>query len=93
MDSYVIEGADKKITDFVSFYTVPCGVLKHESVHEYKGAYAFYYAATKTPLTELMRAALTFAAKSQHDVFFCLSVMDNKQFFEVRAWYHLGDRN
>jgi len=36
VDSYVIEGADKKITDFISFYTVPCSVLKHETIKEYK---------------------------------------------------------
>ena len=40
VDSYVVEETvgekEKKITDFVSFYTVNCSVLKHETIKEYK---------------------------------------------------------
>ena len=36
VDSYVVENAEKKITDFVSYYAVPCSVLKHETIKEYK---------------------------------------------------------
>ena len=35
VDTYVVE-TDKKITDFVSFYIVPCSVFKHEKINEYK---------------------------------------------------------
>lgn len=42
VDSYVVEEVvnekEKKITDFISFYTVTCGVLKHETIKEYKVA-------------------------------------------------------
>ena len=36
VDSYVVENAEKKVTDFVLFYTVPCSALKHETIKEYK---------------------------------------------------------
>lgn len=37
VDSYVVEDAkEKKITDFVSFYIVPCAVLKHKTIKEYR---------------------------------------------------------
>jgi len=46
VDSYVIEEVvnekEKKITDFVSIYTVNCGVLKHESIKEYKVIPQYY---------------------------------------------------
>jgi len=86
VDTYVVEESvnekEKKITDFVSFYTVDCGVLKHEAVAQYKGAYVFYYASTKTSVTELVKQALIAASNSGHDIFFCLNIMENKQFFE-----------
>lgn len=47
-----------------------------------KAAYLYYYATTKTPLNLLVRAALVLAANSDHDVFNCLSIMDNKEFLE-----------
>ncbi len=76
------EKPEKVITDFVSFYTLPSSVLKHETVKEMKAAYLFYYAATKQPLEKLVRAALVLAKKSDHDVFNCLNIMDNKKFLE-----------
>lgn len=43
VDTYVVEEVvnekEKKITDFVSFYTVKCSVLKHETIKEYKVCY------------------------------------------------------
>lgn len=84
--SYVVEEIDEKkektITDFISFYTLPSSVLKHETIKEMKAAYLYYYAATKTPLATLVRAAIVLAKASEHDVFNCLSIMDNKKFLE-----------
>ncbi len=45
-------------------------------------AYSFYNVATKTPLTQLMEAALILAKASKHDVFNALALMDNPSFFE-----------
>ncbi len=36
VDSYVVENEEKKITDFISYYAVPCSALKHETIKEYK---------------------------------------------------------
>lgn len=39
VDSYVVEmdiGGKKVITDFISFYTLPSSVLKHEKIKEMK---------------------------------------------------------
>lgn len=86
IDTYVVEETNEKkektITDFVSFYTLPSSVLKHETIKEMKAAYLYYYTATKTPLDVLMKAALVLARKTEHDVFNCLNIMDNQQFLE-----------
>lgn len=36
VDSYVVEDEEKNITDMISIYFVPCSVLKHKSIKEYK---------------------------------------------------------
>lgn len=36
VDTYVVENEEKKITDMISIYIVPCSVLKHKSIKEYK---------------------------------------------------------
>lgn len=94
VDSYVVEEVinekENKITDFISFYTVKCSVLKHETIKEYKvfcyclmlqAAYVFYYVSNN--INELMKNALIFAKRSEHDVFYCLNLMDNQKFLEV----------
>jgi hypothetical protein len=44
----------------------------------------FYYSANKTPLINLVKAALCVAKKQNHDVFTCLSIMDNIDFADVK---------
>jgi len=87
IDTYVVEKTDKDkgkiITDFISFYTLPSSVLKHETIKEMKAAYAYYYAATETSLSSLFKAALVIAKKDNHDVFNCLNIMDNSTILEV----------
>lgn len=84
MDCYVVEESSEKkeITDFVSFYTLTSSILNHEKHKEMKSAYLYYYATTKTPLPQLLKAALAVAKQSDHDVFKCLDMMDNRKFFE-----------
>jgi len=36
VDSYVVEDEEKKITDMISIYFVPCSVLTHPTIKEYK---------------------------------------------------------
>ena len=87
IDSYVVEEIvgekkEKVITDFVSFYTLPSSVLKHETIKEMKAGYLYYYAATKQSVEDLVKAALVLAKKSDHDVFNCLNIMENKKVLE-----------
>lgn len=73
---------DKVITDMISFYTLPSSVLQHESINEMKAAYLYYYVNTKQKLETLVKAAIVLAKKTDHDVFNCLNIMDNKSFLE-----------
>ena len=62
--SYVVEDpATKKITDFVSFYLLPSSVINHPVHKTLNVAYLYYYAAAKTPLTELVKDALIISKK------------------------------
>lgn len=62
--SYVVEDpATKQPTDFVSFYSLPSTVINHPLHKTLNVAYSYYYATTKTPLTDLMRDCLIEAKK------------------------------
>jgi glycylpeptide N-tetradecanoyltransferase len=47
--TYVVETGDK-ITDVVSFYSLPSSVLKHEKHTELRAAYSYYHANTTVSL-------------------------------------------
>uniref|UniRef100_A0A914UXR4 Glycylpeptide N-tetradecanoyltransferase n=1 Tax=Plectus sambesii TaxID=2011161 RepID=A0A914UXR4_9BILA len=79
VDSFVVE-TNGKVTDFVSFYTLPSTVMHHSTYKTIKAAYSFYNVATSTSLVELMNDALIVAKKHDFDVFNALDLMDNKQF-------------
>lgn len=84
----------KKITDFVSFYSLESTIIDKETPHKtVKTAYLYYYAteaafglrasdALKTRLTLLMNDALILAKRFKFDVFNALSLMDNALFLE-----------
>ena len=52
---------DGKLTDFVSFYTLPSTVMHHPVHKTLKAAYSFYNVSTRTNWTELMQDGLTVA--------------------------------
>ena len=58
VDSYVVEGPGGKITDFVSFYTLPSTVMHHPKYKMLKAAYSFYNVCTSGNWTELMQDTL-----------------------------------
>ncbi|CAG0879797.1 unnamed protein product [Cyprideis torosa] len=89
--SYVVEKAGK-ITDFVSFYTLPSTVVNHPVHKTLKAAYAFYNVSTATPWIELMQDALISAKAQGFDVFNALDLMDNKEFLE-HLKFGIGDGN
>ncbi|KAL1837172.1 hypothetical protein VTJ49DRAFT_4182 [Mycothermus thermophilus] len=96
--SYVVEGAEGKITDFFSFYCLESSVIHSSKYSSIKAAYLFYYAtevalsapndrlALKKRLNELMADALILAKKHDFDVFNALSLMDNSLFLEQQKF-------
>lgn len=91
IDSYVVIN-DNKITDLVSFYTLPSTIMHHPTYRTLKAAYSFYNVSTKTPLVELMQDALISARDANFDVFNALDLMDNKEFLEPLK-FGVGDGN
>lgn len=87
MFSYVVE-SEGKVTDFISFYSLPSSVVnsqsKVETTSRIRAAYLFYY-ATEQPqdrLTKLVHAALVEAKRADFDVFNCVEIMDNGRFLK-----------
>lgn len=52
---------DGKVTDFLSFYTLPSTIMNHPVHRSLKAAYSFYNVHTTTPLLDLMYDALILA--------------------------------
>lgn len=92
VDSYVVEGSDKQLTDFVSFYTLPSTVMHHPVHKSLKAAYSFYNVSTRTLWPDLMQDALIVAKNMGFDVFNALDLMENKQFLE-QLKFGVGDGN
>ena len=93
IDSYVVEDPEtKKITDFLSFYSLPSQILKHEVHKLLKVAYAYYNVANTVSLEELMRNSLIIAKQKEFDVFNALDIMQNEQFLKELK-FGIGDGN
>ncbi len=96
--TYVVEDADKKITDYISFYCVESSVIKNARHNVLRVAYLFYYAteagltepadreALKTRLNSLVSDALIMAKKEKFDVFNALTLMDNALFLDQQKF-------
>lgn len=94
--TYVVENPDThKITDFISFYSLPSTVMASTKHSLLKAAYLFYYGTDvaftdhaeedgrlKRRLEELVADLLIIADKSGFDVVNTLTMMDNMQFLE-----------
>jgi len=73
--TYVVENPDSgKITDLISFYSLPSSILNDDKYKTLRAAYSFYNVSTKTPWKELMTDALILANKAKFDVFNALNV-------------------
>jgi glycylpeptide N-tetradecanoyltransferase len=80
---YVAEDPDThKVTDMISFYSLPSTIIGNQKYPTLRAAYSFYNVATKQDLTELMKDSLILAKKHEFDVFNCLEIHDNKQFLQ-----------
>ncbi|XP_026574039.1 glycylpeptide N-tetradecanoyltransferase 1 isoform X1 [Pseudonaja textilis] len=93
IDTFVVEqNTDGKVTDFLSFYTLPSTIMNHPTHKSLKAAYSFYNVHTKTPLIDLMNDALILAKLKGFDVFNALDLMENKTFLE-KLKFGIGDGN
>lgn len=89
INSFVVE-SNGKLTDFVSFYSLPSTIMHHPNHKSLRAAYSFYNASTKTPWMELMQDTLIVAKNMGFDVFNALDLMDNKDFLE-KLKFGVGD--
>eukprot|EP01087_Luapelamoeba_hula_P014795 TRINITY_DN4388_c0_g1_i1.p1 TRINITY_DN4388_c0_g1~~TRINITY_DN4388_c0_g1_i1.p1 ORF type:complete len:407 (-),score=58.27 TRINITY_DN4388_c0_g1_i1:51-1271(-) len=81
INTFVVENpGTKKITDLLSFYSLPSSILGNDTYKTLRAAYSFYNVATSVPLKELMSDALVMANQLGYDVFNCLDLMENKSF-------------
>ncbi|CAH3134442.1 unnamed protein product, partial [Porites lobata] len=92
VDSFVVKDEEGKVTDMISFYTLPSTVMHHPTHKQLKAAYSFYNVSEKTPLVDLMQDALILAKQRGFDVFNALDLMDNKDFLE-KLKFGIGDGN
>ncbi|KTF86121.1 hypothetical protein cypCar_00041981 [Cyprinus carpio] len=92
IDTFVVENSDGKLTDFLSFYTLPSTIMNHPVHRSLKAAYSFYNVHTTTPLLDLMGDALILAKSKGFDVFNALDLMENKTFLE-KLKFGIGDGN
>mmetsp|Transcript_27113 Transcript_27113/g.52564 ORF Transcript_27113/g.52564 Transcript_27113/m.52564 type:complete len:411 (-) Transcript_27113:180-1412(-) len=91
--AYVVEGGNGKITDLISFYSLPSTILNHKKYKTLRAAYGFYNVASeKTGWEKLMNDALILAQKAKFDVFNILDVMENEKFFKELKFAR-GDGN
>ncbi|XP_060533019.1 glycylpeptide N-tetradecanoyltransferase [Cylas formicarius] len=90
IDSFVVENGGR-ITDFVSYYTLPSSVMHHPVHKSLKAAYSFYnVGGTTTPWIDLMQDALISAKQLGFDVFNALDLMNNGEFLETLK-FGIGD--
>ncbi|KAI0362380.1 N-myristoyl transferase [Trametes cingulata] len=89
--AYVVEDpVTHKITDYVSFYSLPSTIMNHHKHNLLNAAYLFYYGTEtvfepgaeesgrlKKRLEEIVGDALVIAEKAGFDVFNALTLMDN----------------
>ncbi len=62
IEAYVVEDiSSKEITDFISFYSLPSSILRHETHKILNVAYSYYFVPNTVSITELMSDALVIA--------------------------------
>ncbi|CAF1457633.1 unnamed protein product [Rotaria sordida] len=92
VSAFVVENDQGEITDFISYYHLPSTILNHPQYKILNSCYMYYYAASRTPLTDLVNDCLVQAHNSDFDVFNALDIMDNKEFLE-KLKFGVGDGN
>ena len=80
--SYVKTGDNNKVTDFISFYSLPSSVLQNKNYKKLMAAYSFFNINTSCSFKDLMQCALILAKNAGYDVYNCLDIMDNETVFK-----------
>lgn len=98
VSTYVLRGVDEhgkpKVTDLVSFYTLPSTVVNNPKYSALKAAYSFYTVATTISMHDLMYDALVLAKNNNFDVFNALDLMENnKDNLLEQLKFGIGDGN
>ncbi|GMT18138.1 hypothetical protein PFISCL1PPCAC_9435 [Pristionchus fissidentatus] len=89
--TFVVEKAGK-ITDMVSFYSLPSTVMQHPVHKTIRAAYGYYCVPGSVPLKQLVNDSLIIAHQIGFDVFNALDLMDNKDILEELK-FGIGDGN
>ncbi|EYC28441.1 hypothetical protein Y032_0007g3225 [Ancylostoma ceylanicum] len=89
--TYVVETGGK-VTDMLSFYSLPSSVMHHPVHKSIRAVYSFYNVATTIPFKQLMNDALILAHKLGFDVFNALDLMQNASILEELK-FGIGDGN
>ena len=93
IESFVVEDPQTdEITDFVSFYSLPSSILKHETHKTLNVAYSYYYFTGRNSLTDLTKDALIMAKNKGYDVFNALDIMHNSEYL-TDLKFGVGDGN
>ncbi|KAI5294797.1 glycylpeptide N-tetradecanoyltransferase [Ascosphaera acerosa] len=90
--AYVVEDAQHRITDFISFYRLESTIIQHNAEKTIKAAYLYYYATEKAftadtaelgrHLKGLMNDLLILAKRAGFDVVNAVTIHDNPLFLE-----------
>ena len=80
--SFVVDNGEGKVTDFISFYSLPSSILQHDVHKKLYACYSFFNIATSVTFKELMKNALILAKQNGFDVYNCLNIMDNESVFK-----------
>lgn len=73
---------DGKVTDMISYYSLPSSILKNPKHQTLFAAYSWYNVATTQKLDVLMNDSLILAKNDGFDVFNCLEIQDNASFLK-----------
>ena len=93
IESFVVEDEkSNQITDFISFYSLPSSILRHETHKILNVAYSYYFVPGTHSMTDLMADALVLAKNKNYDVFNALDVHQNQEFFKELK-FMIGDGN
>jgi len=82
IQTHVVTNTEGKVTDMVSFYSLPSSILNNPKHQTLFAAYSWYNVATTHKLSDLMNDALILAKKDGFDVFNCLEIQDNGTFLK-----------